>query len=166
MVIGVVSRSPRWRLAVACVLLSSCSDAIAPLRVEGLRPLTPVPIQYATWWGQVENCSGVRGNFDAVKWYFTLGALDVAGHNYDGFWWQQGNRIALTWFATLRGGTVRHEMLHALLQTGAHPPTYFVTRCGALAPCGPACGLREDERGVPASARCQRSCDLPYLAIA
>lgn len=115
------------------------------------------PIQYATWWSMTEGCSGLTGNLDAVGWYTvpldSLGGFAYEGSEFDGLWFKDGNRIYLAANDVNKGSVVRHEMLHALLQYHGHPTEYFVTRCGALAPCGSACGLNETTRGVAASAR-------------
>lgn len=116
-----------------------------------------VPIQYATWWNMTEACSGLSGNFDAVSWYTipvdSLGGFSYEGSEFDGLWFIDGDRIYLAANAVSKGSVVRHEMLHALLQSHGHPVEYFVTRCGALAPCGSACGLSETTRGVAVNAR-------------
>lgn len=133
-------------------MLAACTDTTDPFPAAELRPLAP-RIQYATWWRMVESCSGRQGDFQAVRWYTTLGDLIVGGRKYDGFWWQDGDRIALQYSQLDFGGSVRHEMLHALLQDGSHPREYFVRRCGALVACDSECGLHESDRGVPATAR-------------
>ena len=112
------------------------------------------PIQYGTWWRMTEACSGREGNLDAITWYWVMSSeFTIAGESYDGYWFGADDRILLSFPSVSDGRVVRHEMLHALLQSGAHPVEYFVTRCGALAPCGTACGLIESSRGVPASAQ-------------
>jgi hypothetical protein len=40
---------------------------------------------------------------------------------------------------TIDGATVRHEMLHALLQSGAHPRSAFLQSCGGVVPCPDQC---------------------------
>lgn len=112
------------------------------------------PIQYATWWRMTEACSGLEGNLDAITWYWVMSSeFSIAGEAYDGYWFAADDRIVLSWPSVSDGRVVRHEMLHALLRSGAHPVEYFVTRCGPLAPCGTACSLPESSRGVSASAR-------------
>jgi hypothetical protein len=45
-------------------------------------------------------------------------------------WWvRNGNRIYLPANALGEEWLVRHEMLHALLQTGTHPPEVFIDAC-------------------------------------
>ena len=152
-----MSRSRRARGTLLLFLLGACGEPTAPAYPAAARPLAHRPIQYATWWSMTEACSGLQGNLDAVSWYAvpedTLGGFALDGSEYDGYWVRAGDRIYLASNAVNRGSVVRHEMLHALLQNGGHPVEYFVTRCGALAPCGSACGLHEADRGVPADAR-------------
>lgn len=112
------------------------------------------PIQYANWWRMTEACSGLEGNLDAITWYSVMSSeFTIDGESYDGYWFGADDRILLSYPSVSDGRVVRHEMLHALLRSGAHPVEYFVTRCGALAPCGTACSVSESSRGVPASAR-------------
>lgn len=134
--------------------LAGCGDVSAPAWPTGVVPLVPRPVQFQSWWRMVEACSGVHGDLDAVSWYRErTGVITVDGEQYDGYWFGAGNRIVLASDAEFDGRIVRHEMLHALLQNGGHPEEYFVTRCGALAPCGSACHSSESNRGVPADAR-------------
>ena len=150
-----MSRIGRARIATLLLAVLGCRDVAAPVVLPpNTRPLAPRPIQYATWWRMTEACSGLQGNLDAITWYLVRSQeIDIGGEAYDGYWYEDGNRILLSKPSVRDGGTVRHEMLHALLQSGAHPVEYFVTRCGALAPCGTACDLSESNRGVPATAR-------------
>lgn len=138
------------------IALAGCADLVAPKYPAAGRALVHLPIQYGTWWKMTEACSGLHGNLDAVSWYTvpvdSLGSFEFEGSEDYGIWFEDGNRIYLAADAVDNGRTVRHEMLHALLRSGGHPIEYFVTRCGALAPCGPACGLSETTRGVPADA--------------
>ena len=112
-----------------------------------------------------EACARQLGNFKAIRWYeIPEYAITIDGEEYDGYWFRGGDRILLTGRTARVGQTVRHEMLHALLNNGGHPVEYFVNRCGALAPCGTACDLRESDRGVPATARVVTSESLTVSA--
>lgn len=70
-----------------------------------------------------------------------------------GFWARQGDRIVLADSALELGSTVRHEMLHAILQSGEHPQEFFLGRCASILAC-PGCGTwsppRRDFVVVPA----------------
>lgn len=144
----------RVRGIALALAFTGCVEPTAPTAAH---PMAHPPIQYATWWKMMETCSGIEGNFGAVTWYTvpvdSLGGFAFEGSELDGYWRKAGDRIYLAANALNRGGTVRHEMLHALLQSGGHPLEYFATRCGALVTCGSECGLSETNRGVPANAR-------------
>jgi hypothetical protein len=86
--------------------------------------------QYSFWWSLVEACSGRRGDLGRVQWYVVDGqTLSLGGKEYDGYWWQEGSRILLTYPSWDNGEVVRHEMLHELLQRGDHPIQYFDQAC-------------------------------------
>lgn len=131
---------------------TACSEPTAPSFPSGARPLSPVPIQYATWWRMVESCSGLKADLNRVNWFWTFGLIEIGGNQYDGYWFGSGNRIVLSEASVRDGRVVRHEMLHSLLGKGSHPHEYFVTRCAAIAPCR-ACGENAGEDNVPTGAR-------------
>jgi hypothetical protein len=95
------------------------------------------PAVYARWWQLTESCSGRTASFDAVHWYRVPGRLvPFFGGFVEGFWAQRGNRIVLADSVRELGATVRHEMLHALVQLPGHPEEFFVGRCAAILYCG------------------------------
>lgn len=112
-----------------------------------MEPLPP----YRTWWSLVEDCSQLTGDFSDVRWYVSDGVTE-GGKRFSGAFVTDGNRIVLAAGHETDGGTVRHEMLHALVGKGGHPQEYFVDRCGPLTPCEKECGLTEATRGVPVGA--------------
>jgi hypothetical protein len=57
------------------------------------------------------------------------GAIALGKETGHGWWIRNGNRIYLPANALSEEWLVRHEMLHALLQTGAHPTDQFVAAC-------------------------------------
>lgn len=129
----------------------ACRDPVGPGFPADAKPLEPLA-PYRTWWALVEECSGLRGDFDRVQWYTSERiALEDGGHC--GGWSPDGNRIVLAPDHVSNGGTVRHEMLHALTGHLGHSADYFITRCGALTPCERECGVTESSRGVPADAK-------------
>ena len=89
---------------------------------------------YAFWWNLMERCSGRTGRLSSVSW-FVAPQIHMGGQHYGGYWWENGNRILLAESRILDGPIVRHEMLHALLQDGDHPPEYFGSRCGSEVGC-------------------------------
>lgn len=88
-----------------------------------------------------EQCSGATGDMADVSWYVVPGAdaipdgeLSVAG-----YWSPGSNRIVLAGNIQRRGGTVRHEMLHALLRQTGHPRRQFLGACGGVVGCESQC---------------------------
>jgi len=57
------------------------------------------------------------------------GALLLGTEVAHGWWVRKGNRIYLPASALGEEWLVHHEMLHALLQRGDHPPEMFVDAC-------------------------------------
>jgi hypothetical protein len=88
-----------------------------------------------------------------VSWYevpgasrFSAGGIDAAGE-----WLRSGNRIVLADSATRDGGVVRHEMLHALRQSGSHAREYFLGRCAGVVPCVEGCIAEAGPARIPAA---------------
>jgi hypothetical protein len=131
------------RFVVGCaaaVVLASCallSDSTLP---SGSQRFTPPPA-YATWWSQVEQCSGRTGSYAAVSWFQIPGAdqFTVNGETWDGNWSPIGNRVVLAGNLVTSGSLVRHEMLHALLGTGGHPRSAFLGACAGVVDCSSSC---------------------------
>lgn len=117
------------RLVVACLAATACTVFPGSDFPESARPFVP-PAHYRAWWQVVEACSGRQAPFDAVSWFKVPdGDLAIRGETAAAAWFVFGNRIAIvnTW---LTGGElVRHEMLHAILETGDHPEEYFQQKC-------------------------------------
>ena len=111
--------------------MAACSLMTAPLPPNAER-FTP-PAVFSRWWAMTEACSGRSGDLRAVSWYrvpraqIALGDQSVAG-----YWSRNANRIVLAEPFIDDGATVRHEMLHALLQTGKHPRSQFLGACASL----------------------------------
>lgn len=133
--------SPRIPLAWSAALIlagtaSACDAATSPLLDFPADARSwSAPAQYRFWWSLVEACSGRRGDLDRVQWYLASGqTIPFRENEYDGYWWEDGSRILLTWRSRDEGDVVRHEMLHELLQRGDHPIQYFDRACeGAVA---------------------------------
>lgn len=103
----------------------------------------PPPAVYATWWKMTEACSGTVGSLDAVSWYLTPYSLadPRGGQPISGYWSAASNRIVLAGAASLDGGAVRHEMLHALVRTPGHARNQFLGACAGVVVCqGPCIG--------------------------
>lgn len=123
-----------------CAATVTCSGLFEPDFPHNA-VLTPPPPQYRVWWEVVESCSRRTAPFDAVRWYrVPVGeGLTVRGESAAGAWFVQENSIAIGdgWRAS--GSLVRHEILHAILQTGSHPEKYFRDACGDEVLCGRDC---------------------------
>lgn len=109
---------------VGLFLLAACGDS--PMGPNAT-PFDP-PAIYRSWWVELEACSGLSGSIDGVRFYSAASLGGELGH-----WYQDGNRIYLLESRTETEFAVKHEMMHALLQRGDHPPEYFAAdRCGSL----------------------------------
>lgn len=99
------------------------------------------PEVYARWWAMTEACSGVSGALGDVSFYRIPGVDSFTrdGKSVLGYWTSAGNQIVLAEGASLDGGNVRHEMLHALLRVGGHPRDQFLEKCLGTVDCGPDC---------------------------
>lgn len=116
--------------ALLLLALFGCAPALAPLP-EAATPFAP-PAIYRTWWAEVEACSGLRGDFDAVRWYRVDPPNEVRlrdGTPVRGLWMSSGNRIVIRAADLDLPYVPHHEMLHALLRRPGHPAEYFVARC-------------------------------------
>jgi hypothetical protein len=93
-------------MLVLAVLALGCME---PSKDE---PFTPPP-EYQVWYARVEQCSGVHGSFDRLR-FFVLGAEDrragaARGHDI--------------WIRAIYRETpfvVEHEILHSLIGDGDH----------------------------------------------
>ncbi len=126
------------------------------------------PAQYRAWWALTEACSGLHGDFNAVTWYLLPYANSFAleGSSVNGAWYGDPNRIVLGDSVKLTGSLVRHEMLHALLQSGAHPRHQFLGNCGDIVVCIDKCV--SDAGGPPdtsQSARLVGATQLPAAIV-
>jgi hypothetical protein len=116
------------------------------------------PAAYDQWWAMVEDCSGIRKPFAAVSWYSAPpGSLRTKQDPTTGAYWSaKSNRIVLDSTFLLRGGLVRHEMLHSILGQGTHPRDAFLGRCGGAVDCIAQCladaGPPPPFKGEPISA--------------
>jgi hypothetical protein len=99
------------------------------------------PAVYSTWWKMTEACSGMTGSLGAITWFRTSQALHAfpSGDPIGGYWSPVANRIVLTNDIVLDGGSVRHEMLHALVRKGGHPRNQFLGKCLGTVACQGGC---------------------------
>ena len=129
----------RWWALLAAPLLLGCERAVAPILVEGAERFQPPPA-YRLWWELTQECSGRRGLFSRVRWYYVPGAVTIVvdGRRVEGYW-SAPNTIVLAEAAMLDGPLVRHEMLHALQDGDGHPREFFLDRCGGVVLCEGRC---------------------------
>lgn len=130
------------RSAVLCLGVAACSlfdESEFPDAAVQIMP----PSRYRAWWDVVESCSGNVLPFESISW-FTVppGHLDVRGESAAGVWYGDTNRIVIAQGWRDDGPLVRHEMLHALLNTSAHPAEFFQSRCADLVACSGECEVR------------------------
>jgi hypothetical protein len=91
-------------------------------------PMTP-PTVYREWWAKTEACSGLRGDFDRVKWSvvpghsFPCASGRCAGH------WEPRHEVFIAQQWLMNEMVVRHEMLHDLLDRAGHPDPPFGNPC-------------------------------------
>lgn len=123
-----------------CAVTATCTGVFEPEFPPNAVLVTPPP-QYRIWWEVVESCSGVTRSFDAVSWYrVPIGqGLTVRGESAAGAWFAEENSIAIGDGWRANGSLVRHEILHAILQTGSHPKEFFRDACGDEILCGRDC---------------------------
>ena len=131
----------RLTMLVASVVVSglaACNLIPGPLP-PGAKLFAP-PAVYAHWWAMTEACSGRSGDLGAVHWYRVPGSQFVLGEqSVGGYWSHYANRIVIAEQSIEQGPMVRHEMLHALLQTGKHPRSQFLGACASLVACQGIC---------------------------
>lgn len=115
--------------------VAACDSPTAPpapaLPTTGVYEFDP-PAEYPYWWSLVEQCAGRQAPLAMMTWYQDSTVITLDGVKYDGYWWHDGERILLAAGLQDYGPTVRHEMLHAILDRGDHPLEYFADRCAAL----------------------------------
>ena len=128
----------------------SCDQLTDPPLPIDAEVFVPPPV-YARWWQMVESCSGLQGSLDQIQWYATTGPLQDPQHSGEpiiAYWSRAGNRIVLVRDYMVDGGTVRHEMLHALVRSTGHPRSAFLENCGGVVACPTQC-VRD--AGLPAA---------------
>lgn len=125
------------RVLVALALFTSvlqCRDITGPSAdIEGAVRFEPPPV-YAEWWADTERCSGHTGDMRRISWYVVPDA-DVfvyGGTATNGLYDQASEEIVLAGRQASVAGTVRHEMLHALIRTSGHPREFFAEKCAGV----------------------------------
>ncbi len=109
----------RWLLLLSLV---GCQSFTAPPS-DRLNP----PVEYLAWWDATVACAGQSGDVGRITWFVTANRFASPDGTVAG-WWEPSHTIYLAGLATNDEKTVRHEMLHDLLQTGEHPAAFDI--CG------------------------------------
>lgn len=92
----------------------------------GLQRIAPPPAAWATWYAQAEECAGIRGRFDRVRWFTVEEIRNAADGTASGF---RGMACADDVYLTSTAeDLVRHELLHHILDRPGHPAEFF-PRC-------------------------------------
>ena len=139
MVPGSLRAVSRLLLQSLLVGVFACRSWLDPLP-EGTRSFSPPPV-YQVWWHLVEACSGLTGNMSSIEWAVVpdVAEFDHDGAPASGYWSGTHRRIVLAERASMDGGLVRHEMLHALRSELDHSREMFLERCGGLVVCLTRC---------------------------
>lgn len=106
------------RALALLLLLGGCRTFTAP-PADHLNP----PVAYLAWWDATQTCAGLTGEFGRITWYVTAERFASPDGLVAG-WWASAHTITLAGLATDDEQTVRHEMLHDLLQSGDHPAVF------------------------------------------
>ena len=116
-------RSPlQGLLPAVSLLLGGC--LARPFEPAGARPFATTPPMYTDWWGQMETCAQVTAPIDRVEWYAVPGNHFATPDGPRWGWWAPPHTIYITEAHLTDEPLVEHEMLHDLLQTGAHPALF------------------------------------------
>jgi hypothetical protein len=120
---------PRRRvlLLFAIVAITSCGDLGFVAGVTGRRSFNPPPI-YREWWSATEACSGRQAPFERVVWY-VANSLSGDGLVARGRWSSPHEIIIVAGYENDQK-TVRHEMLHDLLNGDRSHRGHEWDRCG------------------------------------
>jgi len=107
-------------LFLVLLLLASC-DLPTSFGAEipsGAVPMDPVPEVYSKWWRDVMRDAGIQRDVSHVRWFTVRGGMfwsERDGAMSAGRWIPDG-RIYIAEGWELNEPTVKHEMLHELLQ--------------------------------------------------
>lgn len=121
-------------LGAFLLLVVSCGTPLgplAPLPSSAIR-FSP-PAEYVGWWKLTETCSHRRRQPGGIEWFVIPDVSSFATlEGHQAAQWSRGSngaRIIISGALIRSELVVRHEMLHALLDRGDHPPEYFIDRC-------------------------------------
>lgn len=119
-------------LIALAVCASACASFDAPTFPAGAVPLDPVPSAFRALWADVEQCSGRRGDFDAVDFFIYPDRDYAPVTNRTTAWDWRARRIYLTRVSVTQPKQVRYGMLRYQLPGANTEPPYYVAACAAL----------------------------------
>jgi hypothetical protein len=107
----------RLLLVAGIGLLLSCDSPFEP-------PLDAIEFpglpSYGSWWAEVEACAQTTGDLGRVRWFMVPhDNFQCGGQVCIGLWTPE-HHIYLSYGAHADREVVKHEMLHDLLDDGAH----------------------------------------------
>jgi hypothetical protein len=121
---------------LSALLLLACRETLAPWDEVDLSYAVKVEAtaDYVRWWNELEACSGLSRDIRSVQFYVipNSDSVSVGSESYWGYWIRDGNKIVLAGNWATNEKLVKHEEMHALLQDGSQPTTYFNGLCGDL----------------------------------
>lgn len=100
------------------LFLTAC--LASPFEPVGARHVTALPPVYAVWWRQMEACARTSAPLTRVEWYEVPGEAFATPEGPRWGWWAPPHTIYVAEAHRWDEWLVEHEMLHDLLQTGAH----------------------------------------------
>lgn len=112
------------RLAIASIALAGCA-AIRP----AISPIVDRDREYAVLYHELEQCSGIQGDFRRVTFYVSTEHTHN-GRTFDGYYELESRSIVLR--KPYEREAVAHEIMHNLTGSNTHPAKYFNGVCGDL----------------------------------
>lgn len=106
------------------MLLAACRSPFVPAAAVPLDP----PSVYADLWQQVESCAGKTADWHRITWFAIATEQFDTPEGLAMGRWQPQHIVYLSDAGQRTYKTIKHEMLHDLLQTGEHPPAFV--ECG------------------------------------
>lgn len=85
---------------------------------------------YRVWWNEVEECMGVEGDFDKIKFFKVPGeTFSVEGKDNVLGYWKPPHSIYVAGYSTLNEIVIKHEMGHELLRPGTVSQDHLFVEC-------------------------------------
>lgn len=123
-----------WLLTVV-LASSACYSIIGPELTLPPDAFQADPLaEYAEWYMEVEECTGVEGDFDAVRWFEVPHERwwDPVWKQYAVGTWRSPHDIYLAEPRRDDEGIVKHEMVHDVLRGGQTHDARF-EQCSGIA---------------------------------